>query len=263
MTQALKISIITVAYNSAATLGDTLKSVAVQNHPEVEHILVDGGSIDGTSDLVSKNGGHLAKFISEPDRGIYDAMNKGLSLATGEIIGLLNSDDFYVRNNVLEEVASIFTANPDLDVVMGSIDFVEGGDLHRVVRRVTANKFSPWMMRFGFMPPHPAVFIRKSTYERIGPYKINYKIAADFELLVRLFLIDRAKYKIVPSLWVRMRTGGASTSGWHSKSVITKEMLMSLSENGIYSSRLILILRLPIKFFKEVFLTRVMNHIKN
>lgn len=254
----MKISIITVAYNSAATLGDTLRSVAMQkNHSDIEHILIDGASTDGTADVVRQHGGHLACYRSEPDRGIYDAMNKGLNCASGQVIGLLNSDDYYVEDNVIEEVLSVFEANPDVDVVMGNIDFVNDENLQRVVRKVSAKRFHPWMLRFGFMPPHPAVFIRKPTYDLVAPYKINYRIAADYELLVRLFLVVRPKYKIVDRRWVRMRTGGASTSGWQSKSKITKEMLSALRENNIYSNSFMLVTRFPIKFLMEVLLPRL------
>lgn len=262
MVKNLKISIITVAYNSMTTLVDTLQSVASQTHSEVEHILVDGGSTDGTSDLVAKYGAHLAIYISEPDRGIYDAMNKGLRVATGEIIGILNSDDFYVENSILEEVAGIFSENPSIDVLMGDIDFVKSDDLDKIVRKVSAGGFKPWMMRFGFMPPHPAIFIRKTAYDQIGSYNINFRIAADFDFLVRLYLKNSLKYKIYSRRLVRMRTGGVSTSGWRSNILIEKEMLSSLRLNEFYSCRLFLMLRLPIKFFKEILLVKALIFLK-
>jgi glycosyltransferase involved in cell wall biosynthesis len=262
MKKNLKISIITVAYNSSTTLINTLQSVANQTHPLVEHILVDGGSTDGTSHLVVKYGAHLANYISEPDLGIYDAMNKGLRLATGEVVGFLNSDDFYVDNNVLKVVADIFDENPNIDVLMGGIDFVQAENLENTVRKISASRFKPWMMRFGFMPPHPAVFIKKTAYESIGLFNLDYKIAADFDFLIRLFYKNSLEYKIHSHGFVRMRTGGVSTSGWRSKIIIEKEMLRALRLNEIYSCHLFLISRLPVKFFMEVLPIKILNFFK-
>ena len=248
----MNISVITVSFNSEATIADSIRSVACQTEPDVEHIVIDGKSSDNTIHVVEayRHEGLLLK--SESDKGIYDAMNKGLALASCEIVGILNSDDFYTRPDVFKEVIVLFESNPDLEVVMGGVDFVDNAELSRVVRRNSSVGFSPWMLRFGFMPPHPAIFIRRSTYKRIGSYRLDYKIAADFEFLVRLLLVAGAKYKTVDKHWVRMRTGGASTSGWSSKKTITQEMLRALRDNGIYSCTLMLLLRLPIKYINQV-----------
>jgi len=250
----LKISIITVAYNSSATIETTLDSVQAQGYPELEYMVVDGGSTDATLDVVRKYPELVTQLISEPDRGIYDAMNKGVQRATGEVVGILNSDDFYRHSRVLQEVAEAFAADPELEVLMGDVDFVSDEDLQKPVRTYRATGFRPWMFRLGFMPPHPAIFIRKSAYERVGLYKLGYRIAADFDFLVRLLLIDRAKYRIAGSQWVRMRTGGASTAGWKSNLISTREMLRSLRENGVFSSMPMLLLRLPVKYIRQVFL---------
>ncbi len=250
----MKISIITVAYNSSATIETTLDSVQAQGYPELEYIVVDGGSTDATLDTVRKYPELVTQLISEPDRGIYDAMNKGVQRATGEVVGILNSDDFYCHSQVLQEVAEAFAADPALDVLMGDVDFVSEEDLNRPVRTYRATGFRPWMFRLGFMPPHPAIFIRKTAYQRVGLYKLGYKIAADFDFLVRLLLIDQAKYRIAGTQWVRMRTGGASTSGWKSNLISTREMLRSLRENGVFSSMPMLLLRLPVKYIRQVFL---------
>ncbi len=191
-------------------------------------------------------------FSSESDNGIYDAMNKGVERATGEVIGILNSDDFYVHENVLNEVATAFASDPTLDVLLGDVDFVKSGDLENPVRTYRGAGFKTWMFRLGFMPPHPAVFVRKTAYKRVGSYKTSYKIAADFDFLLRLLLIDGAKYQATGKHWVRMLTGGASTSGWRSNFVITKEMRRSLLENKVFSSMLMLLLRLPVKFFRQI-----------
>lgn len=243
-----------MAYNSSTTIETTLDSVQAQGYPDLEYIVVDGGSTDTTLDVVRKYPELVTQLISEPDRGIYDAMNKGIQRSTGDVVGILNSDDFYRHPQVLQEVAEAFAADPTLEVLMGDVDFVSGEDLQRPVRTYRARGFRPWMFRLGFMPPHPAIFIRKTAYQRVGLYKLGYKIAADFDFLVRLLLIDRAKYRIVAKQWVRMRTGGASTAGWKSNLVSTSEMLRSLRENGVFSSMPMLFLRLPVKYIRQVFL---------
>jgi len=243
-----------VAYNSSTTIETTLDSVQAQGYPDLEYIVVDGGSTDATLDVVRNYPGLVTQLISEPDRGIYDAMNKGVQRATGEVVGILNSDDFYHHSRVLHEVAEAFSADPELEVLMGDVDFVSDEDLQKPVRTYRATGFRPWMFRLGFMPPHPAIFIRKSAYERVGLYKLGYRIAADFDFLVRLLLIDRAKYRIAGTQWVRMRTGGASTAGWKSNLISTREMLRSLRENGVCSSMPMLLLRLPVKYIRQVFL---------
>lgn len=250
----MKISIITVSYNSAATIAATLCSVATQTYTEIEHLIIDGQSSDKTDQVVHAHAHKKLIFSSEPDKGIYDAMNKGVQRATGDVIGILNSDDFYVNENVLNEVAAAFSNDPALDVVLGDVDFVKNGDLKHPIRKYRATGFKTWMFRFGFMPPHPAVFVRKTAYERIGNYKTGYKIAADFDFLLRLLLIDGAKYQATGKHWVRMLTGGASTSGWRSNFVITNEMQRSLLENKVFSSIPMLLLRLPVKFFCQVIL---------
>lgn len=248
----MKISLITVSYNSEATIRSTLDSVAAQHYQNLEYILVDGGSMDGTLQVVQGYPGLVTKCISEPDQGIYDAMNKGVQYATGEVIGILNSDDFYLHGRVLKDVASIFAVNPTLEVVLGDVDYVHDDSLNRPIRTYRAGKFKPWMFRIGIMPPHPAVFVRKSAYERIGLYKLGYKIAADFDFLVRLLLVDGAQYKLAHKTWVRMRTGGASTGGWSSNKVITTEMKRSLRENGVLASSSLLMCRLPYKLVTQM-----------
>lgn len=247
----MRISIITVSFNSAETITSTIESVASQKTKAHEYIIVDGGSSDLTLQIIDDYPGVITECISEPDQGIYDAMNKGVQRATGDIVGILNSDDFYLNNNVLHEVAAFFAADTELEVVLGDVDFVNHNDLSRPVRHYPAGNFKPWMFRFGLMPPHPAVFVRKSAYERVGLYKLGYKIAADFDLLTRLLLVDGAKHQIVQKTWVRMRTGGVSTSGLKSVMAITREMKRSLQENNLYSNRLMLMCRLPFKFFTQ------------
>lgn len=247
------ITVITVCYNSAATIAETIRSVAKQTYKDIEHVVIDGQSTDETLCVVEANRHCRLVINSEPDSGIYDAMNKGLNIATGEVVGILNSDDFYLHEGVLSEVVAAFSADPKLDVVLGGVDFVKSNDVTKPVRIYRANGFKLWMFRFGFMPPHPAAFVRKSAYERVGGYKTDYKIAADFDLLLRLLLKDGAKYHASKGLWVRMLIGGVSTSSWRSNVTITSEMRRSLRENGLRSNFLILLLRLPVKFFTKWF----------
>lgn len=248
----MKFSIITVAYNSEATIRGTVESIAGQSYKNYEHLVIDGASTDQTVNVVQNLSTSQLRLISEPDNGLYDAMNKGIRYAAGEIIGILNSDDFYVHSNVLSEVANAFSLDPSLDVVLGDVDFVESSNVSKPVRIYRAKGFKPWMFRFGLMPPHPAVFVRKSAYERVGNYKLGYKIAADFDLLVRLLSISGAKYSIAGQHWVRMRIGGASTTGWRSNFIITREMQRSLKENNIFSCIPMLLIRLPIKFIGQI-----------
>lgn len=249
----MKISIITVCYNSSHVLETAIQSVVGQTHSDIEYIIIDGGSTDETVSLVHSFGERIMHFVSEPDKGIYDAMNKGLALATGDVIGILNSDDFYPNANVIADVVQTFADNPNVDMVLGNVDFVLPGDLTRPVRFYSSFNFKPWKMRFGFMPAHPAAFIKRSAYEKVGAYQLGYKIGADFEWFVRAFLVHKLSYVKLNQTLVRMREGGVSTSGLKSYWVSSKEQLRALHANGVYSNLLFVLVRLPIKFAHKVF----------
>jgi len=246
----MKISIVTVVYNNEETIKDAILSVANQSYENIEYIVIDGASTDGTLGAITKLQDKTTEFISEPDEGIYDAMNKGIKLATGDVIGILNSDDFYSNNQVISEVAEVFDASPELDMVMGNVDFVHADNLSNPVRFYSSAKFSPWKLKFGFMPAHPATFIKRSAYDKVGSYKLGYKIAADFDMFVRLLLIDQCKYKVLNQALVRMRLGGVSTSGIRSYYVASKEMVRSLKENGLIVCWPCILFRLPVKLFQ-------------
>ena len=202
----MKISIVTATYNSRQTVCDTLKSVLLQSYTDYEYIVIDGGSKDGTVDIIREYeplfGGRM-KWISEPDKGIYDAMNKGIGMATGDVVGLLNSDDFYTANNVLSRVASAFS-DASLDAVYGDIHFVNDCNLKKCVRYYSSKPFHRCWMRFGFMPAHPSFYCRRCVYERYGVFDLSYKVAADFECLLRLIFIHRIKTKYLPMDFVTM-----------------------------------------------------------
>ena len=234
----MKISIITVCFNSQDTIRDTIESVFAQSYPDVEYIIVDGASSDNTLSIIQEYQGRISKVVSEPDQGIYDAMNKGVALASGDVVGVLNSDDFFPHNEVISEVAEVYKMNPKTDMVLAGVEFVRSGDLHKVVRRYLSTGFRPWKLRFGIMPPHPGAYIRREVYENVGQYKLGYKIGADFDFFVRALLATKHNYVTERRCWVRMRVGGVSTSGFSSFKTITQEIVNSFHENKIYTNAL-------------------------
>ena len=250
----MKISIITVCYNSAATLEDAITSVLAQSHSDIEHIVVDGGSTDGTASILQKYEGRVAKIVSGPDEGIYDAMNKGIGMATGEAIGVLNSDDFYASNDVIEDLVKGFSS--DADMVIGDVAFVDRINVQKRLRYVSGSGFSPWLLRFGWMPPHPATFMRKNVYENFGRYKTDFEIAADYEFFVRTLMVGRLRTVHTPKVLVTMREGGASTGGFKSTIVNSREILRALRENRVYSNPLFVWSRLPLKFIRQKLFAR-------
>ncbi len=205
------ISVITVSFNSRETIADTIESVAAQTHPRIEHIVVDGASTDGTLEVLQRYGSTLSKVVSEPDEGIYAAMNKGLAMATGDIVGTLNSDDVYVDENVLGMVAGVFQEDA-VDVCYGDIFYVEKGDLNRIVRHWKSEPFRPGLFEQGWMPPHPAFFIRRRVLGRVGPFEAGYRFAADFDFMLRALHVQQLRSTYLPRELVKMRTGGETNS---------------------------------------------------
>lgn len=245
----MKTSIITVAYNARDTIAATLESVAAQTHQHIEHIVVDGASTDGTLEIIQQNGKHVARLISEPDKGIYDAMNKGLGLATGEVIGFLNADDVYADDGVLQRVAEIMVRN-DLDALFGDAEFVNPARPTRSVRRYRSEHFRPDRIAWGWMPAHPSLFLRRGVYERFGNFRTDYRIAGDFELIARIFHDGTLKYRHVPEVWVRMRTGGVSTGGWRNTVLLNREVLRACRENHIPTNLTKILSKYPVKLFE-------------
>lgn len=206
----MKVSIITGTYNSAATVADTLESVQRQTYAEIEHIIVDGESEDDTLDVLEIVG-HKGIVVSERDNGIYDAMNKGIRLASGDIIGILNSDDFYPSDNVIEKVVRTFKTT-GCDAVYGDLDYVDSNKTTKVLRKWVAGGYDPELFYHGWMPPHPTFFVRKEVYEKFGTFNTALKSSADYELLLRLLFINRIKVSYIPGVMVHMRAGGQSNS---------------------------------------------------
>ena len=206
----MRISIVTVSYNSAATIKDTLACVASQQYAYVEHIIVDGKSTDNTIALV-KSFGHVNKCISEPDAGLYDAMNKGLQLAGGDIIGILNSDDMYADDTVLSKVAAAFE-DPSIACVYGDLQYVHTNNTNKVVRTWRAGKFVRENFLFGWMPPHPTFFVRKQVYDEVGLFNTTLKSAADYEMMLRILYKHGMTAAYLPHVLVKMRSGGISNA---------------------------------------------------
>ena len=255
----MNISILTATYNSGKTLRDTMESVLRQNYKGYEYIVIDGASKDATLDIVKeyepKFEGRL-KYISEPDNGIYDAMNKGIRMATGDVIGILNSDDFYTSNDVLQRIADAFEYN-DIDATYGDIHYVNDDNLTKMVRYYSSAVFKRSFMRYGLMPAHPSFYCKREVYEKYGCFDTSYRIAADFENLLRLIFIHRIKTLYIPKHFVTMRTGGASTAGFASRRKIMREHLKAMKKNEVYSNFFLLSLRY---FYKIYELIRGGNH---
>jgi len=243
----MRISIITVTYNSAATLHDTLKSVAAQDYPDIEHILVDGASRDNTVDII-KSYPHVKKWVSEKDSGLYDAINKGIRMADGDVVGILNSDDFFPSNGVVSTIAAAFENNK-VDAVFGDIAFVRPANLDKVIRLYSSKKFTPRRFAYGYMPAHPSFYVRKSCYDNLGLYKFDYSIAADYELLMRFIYKHSVSYFYIPEILVYMRTGGVSNKNILSRYTLNKEIVRACKENGVHTNMAVL----SLKYFNKVF----------
>lgn len=254
----MRVSIITVAYNSGETIEDTIKSVLSQTYPDIEYIIKDGGSTDDTLKICRRyeplfNG--RMKIISESDGGIYDAMNKGIEAATGEVVGLLNSDDFFTSNDIVETIVRSFREN-DIDACYGDVHFVSKDNLKHCVRYYSSRPFRRWMMRLGFMPAHPSFYVKREIYDKYGLFDTSYKIAADFDNVLRLIYVNRIKTKYLNKDFVTMRTGGASNANYKSRMQIMRDHLASLKKHGIYSNAFIMSFRYIYKIY-EVAITPI------
>lgn len=249
----MKISIITVCFNSAATIVETLRSVTRQIYPNVEHIIIDGGSRDDTVSLAKSLIRSNGIILSESDKGIYDAMNKGLRLATGDVIGFLNADDMYTDNDVLNRVVRMME-HDNLDALYGDVEFFKSETPEKAHRRYRSNRFRPDRIGWGWMPAHPTLFLRRRVFEEFGCFRDNYNIAGDFELIARIFKSNTLAYCYVPEVLVRMRIGGVSTGGWRNTLRLNREVLRACRENGIPSNWLKLLSKYPVKlaeFFQK------------
>jgi glycosyltransferase involved in cell wall biosynthesis len=254
----MKISIITVAFNAARTIADTLESVAAQTHPEIEHIVVDGASTDGTPEIIGRHGMHVARLISEPDKGIYDAMNKGLVLASGEVVGFLNSDDFYADAAVLEKIANAFQ-DPAVDACYADLVYVNQ-DNSRVVRYWKSKPFAKGDFAKGWCPAHPTFYVRKSVIERLGFFDQSYKLAADVEFMMRYLERGQVRAVYIPHLLVRMRLGGVTNQSWKNIVQQNKEIFAALRKNGVPFSSIWFAANKVVSRFKQFIVGRIRRH---
>ena len=228
----MKVSIITVCFNSAATIEETFNSVFSQDYPNIELIVVDGGSTDATLEIIAKYKDRIGAYISEPDAGIYDAMNKGIQLASGDVIGTLNSDDFYSSNSIISKVVSELK-DESVDAIYGDVAIVNPRNTNKIVRYYSSKYFKPEGFAFGYMPAHPTFYTYKKFYEKLGCYKTDYHIAADYELLIRFLSTEKLRARYLELNMVTMRLGGRTSSSLYGYYILNKEVIRACRENGI------------------------------
>jgi len=242
-----------VTYNSATVLNDCINSIVSQKYDNIEHIVIDGASTDGTIKILKQNQNHLTKLISEPDNGIYDAMNKGINLASGDVIGILNSDDFYSNNEVLSKVAKIFTNNPLLDACYSDLIYVDQHTASKNIRYFKSNSFTPGLFSKGWCPPHPTFFVRRSVYKKYGNFDLNLKIASDVDLMMRFLEIYKIRSLYVSEVWIKMRLGGITNKNLKNIWFQNYEIINSLKRNGLYVNLISFLINKIISRTKQFF----------
>jgi glycosyltransferase len=228
----MRISIITVAFNSAATIADTMRSVAAQTYDDIEHLVIDGASTDDTVAVVRDHGARVTKLVSEPDQGIYDAMNKGLALATGDFVGFLNADDMLASPEVVASIARA-AAIRGTDAVCGDLVYVRKDHPDKVLRYWRCGHFTPSRLRFGWMPPHPTLYVRRALVGELGGFDTRLRIAADYEFILRYLGRAGTQVRYVPEVLVKMRTGGASNRSLRAVLRKSREDLLALRRNHV------------------------------
>ena len=226
------ISVVTAVWNRADTVGGAVASVQGQTHAEVEHVVQDGGSTDGTVAAVERAADHRTRLVSETDGGIYDAINRGIGRATGEVIGLMHSDDLFAAPDILERVAAAF-ADPQVDAVYGDLDYVAAADTARVIRRWRSAPFTPALLARGWMPPHPTLYLRRRVFEAHGLYDTTYRIAADYDAVLRYFGQPGFRAHYIPEVLVKMRLGGESNRSFGRIARKSNEDYRAIRKNGV------------------------------
>lgn len=227
----MKITIITVCFNSALTIETTIKSVAAQTYKNIEYIVIDGNSKDDTVAIIMKHEAIITKWVSEPDKGIYDAMNKGLKMATGEVIGLINSDDLFCDNNAIEKIMNVFIENPTLDSVYADLYYVSQNNIANIVRRWVTGKQKKF--KYGWHPAHPTLYIKKETYNKYGLFNLDFKLAADFEIMLRFLEKHKISTYYLKEALVKMRLGGATNQSFKNIYHQNVECLRAFKTNGL------------------------------
>jgi glycosyltransferase involved in cell wall biosynthesis len=229
----VRISVITAVYNRVATVAQAIESVRRQSWPHVEHVVIDGGSTDGTLEVLNRFKAGFGVIVSERDRGIYDALNKGLARATGDAVGFLHSDDFFATPTVLERVANAFAGGAD--IVFGDLDYVDMDDVAKVIRRWRCGAYSKGRLAKGWMPPHPTFYVRQSLIEQLGGFDLSMTLAADYDFMLRYLLHAGDKSAYVPDVLVKMRTGGASNRSFAALLQNARENMAALRKNNMAS----------------------------
>ncbi|MFN2200082.1 MAG: glycosyltransferase family 2 protein [Caldilineaceae bacterium] len=228
----MKVSIITAVMNRADTIEHAIESVQSQSHRDLEHVIQDGGSQDGTVEIIERLSGSQTRLVSEPDAGIYDAINRGIARSTGDVVGLLHSDDFFPHQDVVSHIAAAF-GDPTIDAVYGDLDYVSARDPDRVIRRWRAGIASPAKLRRGWMPPHPTLYLRASVFRDHGVYDTSFEIAADYDAVLRYFSTGKIRSAYLTEVLVKMRLGGASNASLRHLLRKSQEDLRALRQNGI------------------------------
>jgi glycosyltransferase involved in cell wall biosynthesis len=246
----MKCSIITAVFNRRETILRVLKSVQSQTYHDLQHVVIDGCSTDGTVEIISDAIRNKDIFISEEDLGIYDALNTGIKLSTGEVIALLHSDDVYSDNFIVERAMTAMESG-GFDIVYGDVSFFRASDFYKDVRLYKSGVFSKSRLSWGWMPAHPAIFIKKTIYDKFGLFRTDYKIAADFEYLCRLASDPSIYKKYIPEVFVRMQMGGVSTSGIKNTVTLNKEVLRACRENGIDTNLFKILSKYPLKISEK------------
>ena len=246
----MKISVITICFNSAETIEQTIKSVIEQSYKNIEYIIIDGNSSDGTKEIIQKYRNRITKFISEKDNGIYDAINKGLKIAKGDIISLLHGNDIFSSPNSLLKIVEEFNSNENFDVIISDLAFKKNFKEKKIYRYYKAKNFKTWMLRIGYSPPHLSSFFKLKKIKEIGFYNSNYRIAGDFDFFVKSFLVNNLKFKIFNECLIYMSVGGLSGQNIKSYYISSKEINQSLKSNGYFSNILITFIRFPLKLIE-------------
>ncbi len=243
------VSVITVTYNRADTIEDAIRSVLAQTYPNIEYIVIDGGSTDGTLDILRRYEDRIDYWLSEPDAGIYDAINKGIRVAHGDYIGFLNSDDYYSSNGSIATIVSVLRAG-NFDAVHGNLKIVSRKNTSRVERYYRLDRFKPGYLRYGIIPAHPTFYCKRSLYARIGPYKTNYRVSADSEMIIRAIIGASAKLGYIDQDLVTMRSGGISNNGMLGRIHQNFEIVRACRENGLYTNIFLLTAKIPVKLMQ-------------
>ena len=244
----LKVSIITVCLNASKTIESTITSVLNQSYYNIQYIIIDGYSNDNTLDIINNFKNRISIFISEPDNGLYDAINKGIALADGDVVGILNADDIFYNDSTVENIIKYFENDLNTMSVFGDIAF--RNEKNKIIRNYSSKFWSPFLFKLGVMPPHPSFYCRKEIFFKYGNYRTDFIIASDFEILLRFFVINKISHVNMHNIIVLMTPGGLSTKSWLSQKTITNEIIKACNLNGIYTNRILVSLRYLIKVFQ-------------